>query len=360
MLLEEPTCTDTAESALFAACRQALAIGTRAPAWSGMAADRSFYSAEVQFGRSVVMLLAPVSARDVLRPVLEELARLASGLASHEADLVILTDSNPALLRTIAPVPAEATVIDCGAFLSRRGLGGPACAVILADRNQRIAYVWRPGDPPDFAQPLRAQLARLPREAPVTSAMPAPVLVLPNLLSPDLCAHLIGIFKAAPSQGGRFARTGGMGTGANSVGDDGKTRRDLVIDDDSLLYADLRAMLLSRCRGEIAKAFRANVTQSDRIVLACYDAGAGGSPRHRNDQGTTVAFREFALSITLNAGYAGGGLLFPEYSDTRIMPPAGGAVVFSASILHEVTPVTAGRRYGLLTFLYGDPRPGFP
>jgi predicted 2-oxoglutarate/Fe(II)-dependent dioxygenase YbiX len=35
-------------------------------------------------------------------------------------------------------------------------------------------------------------------------------------------------------------------------------------------------------------------------------------------------------------------------------PPAGGAVVFSCSLLHEATPVTRGKRYVFLPFLYDD------
>ncbi|RMG07061.1 MAG: 2OG-Fe(II) oxygenase, partial [Cyanobacteria bacterium J055] len=34
--------------------------------------------------------------------------------------------------------------------------------------------------------------------------------------------------------------------------------------------------------------------------------------------------------------------------------PPGGAVVFSCSLLHEATPVTRGRRYAYLPFLYDD------
>jgi hypothetical protein len=36
------------------------------------------------------------------------------------------------------------------------------------------------------------------------------------------------------------------------------------------------------------------------------------------------------------------------------LPPTGGAVVFSCSLLHEAMPVTAGKRYAFLPFLYDD------
>jgi predicted 2-oxoglutarate/Fe(II)-dependent dioxygenase YbiX len=34
--------------------------------------------------------------------------------------------------------------------------------------------------------------------------------------------------------------------------------------------------------------------------------------------------------------------------------PYGGAVAFSCGALHEVTPVTRGRRYAFLAFLYNE------
>ena len=37
-------------------------------------------------------------------------------------------------------------------------------------------------------------------------------------------------------------------------------------------------------------------------------------------------------------------------------PPTGGAVVFCCSLQHEATPVTRGRRYAFLPFLYGEGR----
>jgi predicted 2-oxoglutarate/Fe(II)-dependent dioxygenase YbiX len=39
-------------------------------------------------------------------------------------------------------------------------------------------------------------------------------------------------------------------------------------------------------------------------------------------------------------------------NDHRYHPAVGEGIVFSASLLHEATPVTLGRRYVLLTFLH--------
>jgi predicted 2-oxoglutarate/Fe(II)-dependent dioxygenase YbiX len=47
-------------------------------------------------------------------------------------------------------------------------------------------------------------------------------------------------------------------------------------------------------------------------------------------------------------------LRFPEYGAYLYRPGAGGAVVFSGSHLHEALPVTRGKRYVLLSFLFGE------
>jgi len=66
-----------------------------------------------------------------------------------------------------------------------------------------------------------------------------------------------------------------------------------------------------------------------------------------------VTHRRFAVSINLNAeGVEGGDLRFPEFGSRTYRPPTGGAVVFCCALLHEATPVTRGRRYAFLPFLY--------
>ena len=60
------------------------------------------------------------------------------------------------------------------------------------------------------------------------------------------------------------------------------------------------------------------------------------------------------MTVNLNDGFDGGELWFPEFGPRRYRPPAGGAVVFSCSLLHEATRVTRGVRYATLPFLYDD------
>ncbi len=94
----------------------------------------------------------------------------------------------------------------------------------------------------------------------------------------------------------------------------------------------------------------------ERYLIGCYEEESGGHFRpHRDNTTRGTAHRRFAVTINLNAGdYDGGDLCFPEFGARSYNPPTGGAAVFSCSLLHEAKPVTRGRRYAFLPFLYDD------
>jgi predicted 2-oxoglutarate/Fe(II)-dependent dioxygenase YbiX len=107
---------------------------------------------------------------------------------------------------------------------------------------------------------------------------------------------------------------------------------------------------------EVRKAFAFRATRFEGFKIACYDASTGGFFRaHRDNLTLSTAHRVFALTLNLNDAYEGGQLRFPEYGNQLYRPDAGAALVFSCAHLHEVRDVTAGRRFVLLSFLYGDP-----
>lgn len=64
--------------------------------------------------------------------------------------------------------------------------------------------------------------------------------------------------------------------------------------------------------------------------------------------------RRFAVTINLNQDYDGCDLMFPEFGRRTTRAPLGGAVVFSTGALHQVMPITRGRRYAFIPFLYGE------
>jgi predicted 2-oxoglutarate/Fe(II)-dependent dioxygenase YbiX len=89
--------------------------------------------------------------------------------------------------------------------------------------------------------------------------------------------------------------------------------------------------------------------------VSCYDSALGGHfYRHRDNVNVGAQHRRFAVSINLNTDYDGCDLILPEFGRRQYRAPCGGAVVFSCGALHEVTPITRGKRYAFVPFLYGE------
>jgi len=176
---------------------------------------------------------------------------------------------------------------------------------------------------------------------------------VPRVFEPELCQRLIRHYDThggAPS--GVMREVGGKTVG---VLDDFKKRRDAPIVDLEF-QRELNRCISRRLLPEIHKAFQFRATRLERYIVACYDAGEGGYFRpHRDNTTAGTAHRKFAVSINLNAeDFDGGDLKFPEFGMRTYRPPTGGAVVFSCTLLHEATPVTRGRRYAYLPFLYDE------
>lgn len=204
------------------------------------------------------------------------------------------------------------------------------------------------------ADQVLACLRRLP--APLEAfgaAPPAPILVLPHVFEPELCAHLVGCFERGDGRETGFMQDQG-GRPVENFDGEWKRRRDFHLTDQRLI-ANLRARIGRRICPEIKKAFQMRPTRIERDLVARYDAETGGHfGPHRDDTGMSVAHRRFAVSINLNAEFEGGEISFPEYSPQSFKAAPGAAVVFSASILHQVSRVTRGRRYVFLTFLFDE------
>ena len=333
--------------------------GDALPFCYGMATDCTFYSSEAQAGRTAVMVLIGHAAGSAADATIAALLGHAHAFARRGTDLVILGEEDVVRARRRDAL-CSALLVDCGAdFLARCAVPADETVVLAVDRNRRVALRLSACGETDVAAACFACLDRLPREEARDIVLPAPVLILPNLLSPLQCRGLIDLFESRPSMEGEIASIDRDGNPASRVDHDKKRRRDVPIGPDDALHPLLHETLLRRCAPEIARAFQAKVTHLDRLLLARYDETGGWFRRHRDNVGTQVAFREFAISVNLNAEeYEGGHLLFPEYNDHRYRPPTGAGVIFSASLLHEAAPVIRGRRYVLLTFFYRDAAAG--
>ncbi|MCA1653455.1 MAG: 2OG-Fe(II) oxygenase, partial [Sphingomonadales bacterium] len=136
-----------------------------------------------------------------------------------------------------------------------------------------------------------------------------------------------------------------------------KVRRDWLVEDPELARF-LNQRLVHRLNPMIRRTFQFRPTRVERLIVSCYEAENGGHFRaHRDNTTRGTAHRQFAVTINLNAGeYEGGDLVFPEFGPRSYRAPTGGAIVFSCSLLHQALPVTSGRRFALLPFLYDDER----
>lgn len=206
----------------------------------------------------------------------------------------------------------------------------------------------------DEPEPLFARIAALPPPGDHTGPpLVAPVLIVPRVFEPELCRRLIELYEARGGQlSGVMRDVGGRTVG---ILDTMKRRRDVMIED-----PDLRRLLLSRLERNlvpmVARALQFRATRLERYLVACYDAQEGGYFQpHRDNETFGTAHRRFACTINLNAeDYDGGELRFPEFGRRTYRAPTGGAVVFGCNLQHEATPVTRGRRYAFLPFLYDE------
>lgn len=179
----------------------------------------------------------------------------------------------------------------------------------------------------------------------------APVLLVPEVLDPTLCKQLI----KAHDQGKTFSS--GMVRqvdGKRQMMQESTTKRriDLMVED-AEINQTVTGAIARRLLPEMKKAFHFEPSGLEGLKIVRYDAKDQGffSP-HRDNNTPEVAKRRFALTLNLNSPetYKGGALRFLEYSPDLYRPAQGEALVFSCSHLHEVTPVTRGNRYVLITF----------
>jgi predicted 2-oxoglutarate/Fe(II)-dependent dioxygenase YbiX len=269
--------------------------------------------------------------------------QLAAFIVIHDApSIAVARDQKPGLRWFFDPDRAIA-----GQYGIHDGLEDPPVWLLL-DPALRVMATARLAESDALFEKI-AQLPSVSDYAGVT--LQAPVLILPRVFEPEVCRRLIDTYEAAGGEPSGVMRD----VAGRTVGvlDDFKRRRDVFINDEPFRQ-ELVARVARRLIPEIQRVFQFNATRIERYVVACYDSAEGGYFRpHRDNLSFATAHRRFAVSINLNAEeFEGGDLRFPEFGQRTYRPPTGGAVVFACGMLHEATPVTAGRRYAFLPFLY--------
>jgi len=181
----------------------------------------------------------------------------------------------------------------------------------------------------------------------------APVLTVPRIFDFALCDFLVDFYQKLGGRDSGFLFDSD-GKTATVVDYRIKRRNDLLIVAPELREV-IRQQIVRRLLPAMEQFFQFQATRMDRYIVACYDSAVGGHfYRHRDNVNAGAQHRRFAVTINLNKDYQGCDLVFPEFGSRVYRAPPGGAVVFSCGALHQVTPITSGRRYAFLAFLYGE------
>ena len=224
-------------------------------------------------------------------------------------------------------------------------------AVFLIDPTFRIVMA----EPVEGAGEILDRLQQELRDAAASEdSLRAPILVMPRVLEPQLCAALIDDFRKSSPKLSGFAMTRN-GRTVEHVDPMLKRRHDVFIQREDLVGA-VRRRLETRLFPMIKRTFGWQAKHIERFLICRYGAeDQGFFMAHRDDVTAGSAHRKFAVSINLNAeDHDGGDLRFPEFGRHTYRPPTGGAAVFSCNLLHEATPVTRGERFVVVPFLFDD------
>ena len=306
------------------------------------------YSFDMAAGRHVVLCFYGASSD----PMAQHALRLAEqnaqifdgrrltffGVSNHHADVPTtfrhFADADGSVSRAFGVAPRD------GAFtLSdlRRGW-------FVLDPRLRIVAMFPLGESGNDA--VFRYLQQLPEDH---IAAQVPVLLVPGVFEPEFCHRLISFHQSQPSLDSAVL------TESGAVRDHGfKRRRDCLVGDKTL-SAQIQTRIFRRVVPEIRHVFQFAATRMERLIIACYDAAeAARFGAHRDNTITETAHRRFAVSINLNDDFDGGDLVFPEYGSRPFKPASGSALVFSCSLMHAVLPMTRGRRYAVLPFVYDD------
>lgn len=252
----------------------------------------------------------------------------------------------------------DATVCKAYGAVPREAAGGTTVDVrqfwVVLDPTLRVLEIipFKP-DGADCAELAACLDALPPPHLHSGQALQAPVLFLPNVFEPAFCRSLIELHEAGGGRDTGFMSEVG-GKTVELADPARKRRRDHIIEDEKVILA-VQQRIKRRIVPEIARLYFFEATRIERYLVGCYTEEDGGHfAPHRDNTTKGTAHRRFAISINLNDDFDGGAVRFPEYSPRGFKPPVGGAVVFSCSLMHAVSPVSRGRRYAFLPFLYDD------
>lgn len=315
-------------------------------------------------GQPIVVLLLP-SGDENCASLLESVVARGKDL-EEKAHVLAFSDRTPSASAELAErlgFPFPILFDDQGLFaqsfghLERNDDGThrykDSMAILVADPNRRLAHIDRDPARSNFTQRLFEYLNALESQQPLMARAQAPILFVPRVLDRNQCKWLIDLHKSNGNSPSGVFRTN-MREPGGVIDHSMKVRRDHIVTEPEVAL-ELKRLLGKRLVPEIFKAFSFRARYVKEFKIGCYDSAESGFFNRHRDNYAEVGGRRFAVTLNLNAeDYEGGELRFPEYGSALYKPETGEAVVFSCYHVHEVLPVTTGRRYTLLCFLYGD------
>jgi peroxiredoxin len=333
-----------------------IVLGDPAPLFHASTVCGGAFDLHVSAGRWVVLSFLGSPKHPRAGAELNELLKSAALLNEDHLVVACVLTELPDTVEQLAAISSDALffLADYDGAISRQyGAHGMPRTVVLDPMLRTIADIgW--DHPQGHADTVRAVLAGLPAvDASAGVPLFPPALIVPRVFGFDLCDFLIQFYEEQnATESGfqldvrgktttvldyRLKRRSDVGLGAPEV-------RELV-----------RSHIVRRLVPELERHFQFRATRMDRCIVARYDAEVGGHfHRHRDNVNAGAQHRRFAVSINLNRDFDGCDLMFPEFGRSTFRPPEGGAIVFSCGTLHQVTPVTRGRRYAFLAFLYAE------
>jgi predicted 2-oxoglutarate/Fe(II)-dependent dioxygenase YbiX len=181
--------------------------------------------------------------------------------------------------------------------------------------------------------------------------MDAPVILIPDVIEPELRDALMKAWDGGAHEASGYLRENADGGVTHVINPNRKRRRDLFLEDSDPLAARVHARIRARVAPWIERATHFKIGFAERYRIACYEAETAGFFAPHRDFTESSPHRHFAMTIALNDNYQGGALRFPEFGAREYSLLPGQAIVYAGGLLHEVTPMTQGRRFALINFL---------
>ena len=335
-----------------------IGLGDPTPSFSARTVAGASIDLQVDAGRWVI--LAFVGFLDEPRAA-QELAELLSEAQLFDEDrivvyVVLLAPPPPEALAQLVSIsgPALGFIADYDGAITRAYGAREMPRTIALDPLQRAVANIAWDHPAGHANVVRGLLHDLP-DVDGSAGVPltAPALIVPRVFDFSLCDLLVELYDKMGGEDSGFLLDQD-GKTATVINHRLKRRQDLMIVDPRLRET-MRDQIVRRLLPPIKQFFQFSATRMDRYLVSCYDSALGGYfYRHRDNVNAGAEHRRFAVTLNLSKDYDGCDLIFPEFGRRTYRAPVGGAIVFSCGALHEVTPITRGRRYAFVPFLYGE------